>query len=122
MGKLVTGFEGRLTNRVRPGMTISVGGKVVAHISELHYYPAGANIPKDLIDIYVADADKGWTAIHFDVHRCKKCERRTDGRRRLLFWRRWHKRTCAISQFWDDIQEGRYTGFSMGTEARKWND
>lgn len=103
-------------------MTVSIGNKAVAHISELRYHPAGAEIPEDLLDIYVADADKGWTSVRFDVHRCKKCDRRTDGWRHWLFWRRWHKRTCPIGQFWNDIQEGRYTGFSMGAEAHKWND
>jgi hypothetical protein len=38
------------------------------------------------------------STVGLDIEPCRKCDRRTDGWRRLLFWRRWHPKRCAVTK------------------------
>lgn len=85
------------------GLPVKVDGQPIGRVTGCKAVP-WAGTPSWIVDMEVSD--------------CRQCERRTDGWRRLLFWRLIHNRRCPVARLIASQRSGRIGGMSIGGRVR----
>lgn len=81
------------------GLPVKVEGQPIGHVTE----STRINHP----------GSPGWI-VTMEVADCRKCDRRIDGWRWILFWRQWHRRRCPISRMMAGLKAGELSRYSFG--------